>query len=95
MSGSIRNNAMRCPHCDAPAPARTARVVTRLVSERHHQCSDLECGHTFVAQLLIVRTIRPSGKPRTSVLIPFGAARVPPPGLPRPANDPEPTALEA
>lgn len=83
----IKNGAMRCPHCEAPALCRTSRVVTRLVTHRHYQCTDLECAHTFVASLEVIRTLAPSRKPRPGVNIPFGVARGAPAMLPAPAND--------
>lgn len=79
---------MVCPHCEAPAKVRSSREVTRLVVDRHYQCTDVDCGHVFVAQLAIVRTIHLSRKPRAGVHIPFGAPRIPPAALPVPANDP-------
>lgn len=70
--------------------------MTRTVIERSHQCTTIECGHAFVAQLEIVRSIRPSGTPRASVVLPFGVARgAPPAGLPAPANDPLPLEAQA
>lgn len=86
-----------CPHCEARAKVRSSRTISRLVRESYYQCSDVECGHTFVAQISVIRTISPSAKPRAGVAIPFGVNRVPmaPRAPPAPANDPLPIAVEA
>jgi len=52
-----------CPHCESVANIRTSRPVTRLTRELHCQCTNLECGHTFVSLLEAVRTISPSNTP--------------------------------
>lgn len=71
-----------CPHCDAQAAVRSSERLTLLVKELRYQCSNLECGHTFLATLTIERTIVQSARPRPSVKLPIGQPR------PRaPAND--------
>ncbi len=71
-----------CPHCDALAKVRDSVRITPLVKELRYQCSNFDCGHTFVATLSIVRTIVQSARPRASVKLPIGQPR------PRtPAND--------
>ncbi|WP_414695494.1 ogr/Delta-like zinc finger family protein [Pedomonas sp.] len=67
--------AMQCPHCTAPAAARTSRAVTALYREIHYQCSDVECGHTFAASLSVMRTISPSAKPNPGIVLPLSARR--------------------
>ena len=63
--------------------------MTRLVRESYLLCNDPECGHTFVAQVVIVRTLSPAAAPRPDVHLPI----VPPPNLrrrrPAAANDDE------
>ena len=63
-----------CPHCDGLAQVRTSKSVTRLVRESYLQCRNVECGHTFVAQMVIVRTLSPSAAPRADVHIPMAPA---------------------
>lgn len=71
-----------CPHCDGLAKVRDSVRITALVKELRYQCSNLECGHTFVATLSINRTIVQSAVPRQSIKLPIGQPR------PRtPAND--------
>ncbi len=66
---------------------RTSKSMTRLVRESYIQCNNIECGHTFVAQLVIVRTLSPSAAPRNDIHLPV----VPPPNFrrrrPAAAND--------
>ncbi len=52
-----------CPHCKSAAHIRTSKAITALTREIRLQCTNVECGHTFVAMLETVRTIRPSGIP--------------------------------
>jgi hypothetical protein len=64
-----------CPHCEAAASTRTSRKVTALVREVYMQCNNLNCGHTFVAQLSVVRTIAPSNIPRPGLVLPIAPPR--------------------
>lgn len=75
-----------CPHCGARALVRTSEAVTDLVRDVRLRCTNDDCGHIFVAQLSIVRTIVPSIRPNPAVLLPIAN-----PNLvalrPKPAND--------
>ena len=42
---------------------RTSKAITRVTREAFCQCTNLACGHTFVAVMEIVRTISPSAVP--------------------------------
>lgn len=53
----------KCPHCKSIATIRSSKDVGSLVREAKCQCSNLACGHTFVAMLEVVRTISPSAFP--------------------------------
>ncbi|WP_018250801.1 ogr/Delta-like zinc finger family protein [Sphingomonas melonis] len=82
---------IQCPHCTSKSIVRTSVQVTDLVRDLHMACDNIDCGHTFVAQLSIIRTIRPAAKPNPAVRLPFGEWR----GAPaKPANDDSPP-LEA
>ena len=52
-----------CPHCGHRATIRTSKAITRVTREAFCQCTNLACGHTFVAVMEIVRTISPSAVP--------------------------------
>ncbi|MYM70508.1 transcriptional regulator [Pseudoduganella sp. FT55W] len=65
-----------CPHCDARATARSSRQLSKTLREIYYQCTDVECGHTFVASLEATRTLSPSSKPRTEVRLPLSPAVV-------------------
>lgn len=52
-----------CPHCKSTAIIRTSKDMTALTRELRLQCSNVECGHTFVAIVETVRTISPSATP--------------------------------
>lgn len=73
-----------CPHCNARSIVRSSEQITDLVRELRVNCDNDECGHTFVVQLSIIRTIRESATPNPSVHLPFGG------WYPRPANDDRP-----
>lgn len=58
---------INCPHCSSVANIRSSRRVTRFTRELYCQCSNLECGHTFVALTEVVRTLAPSNTPDPEV----------------------------
>lgn len=60
-----------CPHCKSRAVTYTSRKVSDLVTERYMQCTDVECGHSFVVQLGVLRSLTPSGKPDPAICIPL------------------------
>lgn len=62
-----RAPAMKCPHCLAHAWARTSRELSPLLREIYYQCTDVECGHTWVSRLEATRTLSPSGKENPAV----------------------------
>lgn len=70
--------AFTCPHCGALANTRSSRRQSIMLRESFMQCSDLECGHTFVTLTEVVRTLSPSGKPNAAVYIRRGAKFEPP-----------------
>ncbi len=70
---------INCPHCQHGAAVRGSEQVTTLIREVRYRCDNDDCGHTFVATIEIVRTVRPSLRPRAGIILPV---------LPhRPAND--------
>ncbi|AXV85631.1 ogr/Delta-like zinc finger family protein [Ralstonia solanacearum] len=58
---------IHCPHCASVAHIRTSRPVSRFTRELYCQCSNLACGHTFVALTEVVRTLSPSNTPDPEV----------------------------
>jgi len=70
-----------CPHCKSRSIARGSVELDLLTRELRFMCDNADCGHTFVAQLAIYRTVRPSMIPNPAVVLPFGEWRS------RPAND--------
>lgn len=88
--GAIR---VHCPHCESLAKVRTTREVTALYRELRFQCINVEgddpCGHTFVASLVIERTIVESARPNPRIRLPIAAPRISrmPCGQPDAAND--------
>ncbi len=60
-----------------------------MVREIRLECTDGDCGHSFVAQLSVIRTIRPSRTPREGVKLPFANPNLVGPDS-KPANDDEP-----
>ncbi|MCD2325322.1 ogr/Delta-like zinc finger family protein [Sphingomonas sp. IC-56] len=81
---------VHCPHCRARSMVRTSEELTNTVREIRYTCSNEECNFSFVAQLSIVRTIRPSPKPNPDVHLPISNSERCGP-KPRHANDDVPT----
>lgn len=81
--------AIHCPHCGGRSIVRTSVAVTELVRELRLNCTNDDCGHSFVSQLSVVRTIRQSARPNPAIRLPFGTPRTPPANddVPEPAND--------
>lgn len=53
----------KCPHCKSRATIRSSKQISALVREGKCQCSNLACGHTFVINIEVVRTISPAAYP--------------------------------
>jgi hypothetical protein len=64
-------NTISCPHCHGRVRTQTSRQLSTLVREIYYECVDVDCGHRFVAQLGIVRTLVPSLKPSKDVTLPI------------------------
>ena len=62
---------LTCPHCGTIAVIRTSRELASTVREAGAQCTNLECGHTWIARIVAERTIAPSMMPRPGVHIPI------------------------
>jgi hypothetical protein len=84
---SPRMPAIACPHCQSRAIVRNSWDITGMVRELRMTCDNLDCGHVFVAQLSVIRTLRPAAQPNPSVHIPLGVWRN---GPTLPANDDQP-----
>lgn len=64
--------AIACPHCAAKSIVRDSTEITPMVRELRLSCTNADCDHTFVAQLSVIRTIRPSAMPKEGIRLPFG-----------------------
>ena len=64
---------MACPHCEFDSVIRTSMAMTKLMRETTYQCTNPECGHTFIALTEIVRTLSPSATPDPSINIPLSS----------------------
>ena len=49
-----------CPHCKASSEIRTGRMVSATMRESIYQCTNVECGHTFIVDAEVSRTLSPS-----------------------------------
>lgn len=61
-----------CPHCRSKATVRNSRQMTVTLRELFLICSNVQCGHTFMAGAEVLRTISPSATPDPSVRLPLG-----------------------
>lgn len=71
--------SIRCPHCNSFAASRSSRQMSVTLREINYQCTNLQCGHTYVANLEVVRTLSPSAMPNHAIRLPISeqtAARV-------------------
>ena len=62
--------SISCPHCGDRSIVRDSVQVTPTIRELRLACDNDECGHTFLCQLSVIRTIRPSARPNPAVTIP-------------------------
>ena len=67
----MEGTRMECPHCKATSEIRTSKPVSATMRETIYQCTNVECGHTFVATTEIVRTLSPSATPDPTVNLPL------------------------
>jgi hypothetical protein len=67
---------MSCPHCSSQCGLRTSRVQSDISRELYYACRNVECGHTFKAQLAIICTLSPSSDPRPGINLPIAAVRL-------------------
>ncbi len=56
-----------CPHCSGATRVRSSRTVTPTYRQLYFQCSTIDCGHTFAAELSITHTIVPSARPNPDI----------------------------
>jgi len=61
----------KCPHCQAKANIRDSEQQSDLVRKIKFQCTDPDCGHTFISLLSVCKTLSPSAKPNPKVNIPL------------------------
>lgn len=48
---------MNCPLCSQAAHTRSSFQVSTQTKERYNQCTNIECGHTFVTHETFVRSV--------------------------------------
>lgn len=82
-----RSPLVPCPHCGTRSIIRSSEQISPLVREADYRCDNIACGHTFVVELAIVRTIVPSACPRAGIHLPRGNPNLGPRRAPVPAND--------
>ena len=69
-----------CPHCKSRAQVRSSRGVTPTYRQLHLVCRNIECGHTFGADITVTHTISPSACPDPAIELRQVSSR-------KPAND--------
>jgi hypothetical protein len=67
----LRLPAISCPECAGGARIRQSRALSELVRELRYACVDVDCGHTFRAELVITHTISPSARPSPRLRLPI------------------------
>lgn len=64
---------IRCPICASRAIARSSRELSNTLREIVYRCENDGCGHVYVANLEVVRTLVPSVLSNPNVQIPLSA----------------------
>lgn len=59
-SVKMQRGIMKCPVCRARSIIRDSEEVTVLVRDLYFICTNVDCGHTWKAQLGFVYTLSPS-----------------------------------
>ncbi|ADU99007.1 ogr/Delta-like zinc finger family protein [Alicycliphilus denitrificans] len=62
---------MACPMCAAQCEIRTSLMVSKTMRETAYQCTNVECGCTFVVGAEILRLLNPGATPDPKVNIPL------------------------
>lgn len=92
MTSKTRLPTIKCPHCGDRSIVRTSEQLTSTVRELRLVCTNDDCNASFLAQLSVIRMIRPSARPNPEVSIPLGRAIPANENTPPPANDDSPPA---
>ncbi|WP_250466080.1 MULTISPECIES: ogr/Delta-like zinc finger family protein [unclassified Caballeronia] len=61
----------RCPHCRSRAVARSSHEISLTFREVTYQCTNPECGHTYVVNMEFARTLSPSATPNLDLKLPL------------------------
>ncbi|AXW88366.1 late control protein B [Lonsdalea britannica] len=48
---------MKCPLCGCAAHTRSSQEITPQTKERYNQCTNINCGHTFITMETFIRSI--------------------------------------
>lgn len=57
-----RNPKVICTECNAPAIISKTNRKTAQFADLYCQCTDVECGHTFVMNMTFSHTLSPSAR---------------------------------
>lgn len=60
-----------CPMCEAQCEIRTSQTLTKTMRETMYQCTNVECGCTFVVSAEIGRLLNIGATPNLAVSIPL------------------------
>ncbi|WP_082818860.1 ogr/Delta-like zinc finger family protein [Cupriavidus nantongensis] len=63
--------SIKCPHCRARAAFVKSREMSLTMREVTYRCTNEYCGHVYVANLEVCRTLSPSSIPDPQVHIPL------------------------
>ncbi|MEA9393285.1 DNA-binding transcriptional regulator [Acerihabitans sp. TG2] len=67
---------MHCPLCRHAAHARSSRYLSESTKERYHQCTNINCGHTFVSMESVTRSIMVPGQIQPAIPHPTAGNQV-------------------
>ncbi len=67
-ANNMRIMQVICPECGAWAKIRKTNRKHRQISDIYCACDDIECGHTFVLNVIFSHTLSPSAKSKKDLL---------------------------
>lgn len=62
---------IKCPICASRATARSSQELSITLREITYRCENDECGHIYIAQLEVVRTLVSSAIHNPAVTLPI------------------------
>ncbi len=66
-----RAGSLQCPHCDCRGRVRSSETITPQHRKLYYQCSNVLCGHSWLATVSYEYGLSPSAIPNPKVTLPL------------------------